>query len=55
MIKNIKDITDLETESEQGKLLLMGIAKIANLQKDKTPNAILQQIITMANFVFKSE
>lgn len=46
----ITDIRQIDTETEEGKLLMAAIAKIWNeIQTDKTPNEVLCQLNDFRN------
>jgi len=49
----IKNLEDIDMDSECGKLLLMGLAKITSeSQKNKTPQEVLDQLNALRNEVY---
>jgi hypothetical protein len=50
----IKTLNDINTSTEEGKLLLAALAKIsAESQTDKTPYQILDQVKVLAEKMYK--
>ena len=49
----IKEVHDIDTKTELGKLLLMAIAKITSTSEtDKTPDEVIGQLIKKRDEVF---
>jgi len=52
----IKNLEDIDMDSESGKLLLMGIAKITTeSQTNKTPSEVLDQLNALRDEVFGAQ
>lgn len=50
----MKDINEINTGTEEGKLLIASLAKISTeSQTDKTPDEILEQITKLKDEIYK--
>mgnify|MGYP001129284982 CR=1 FL=1 len=49
----MKDLNDINTETEEGKMLIAALAKITTeSQTDKTPYEVLEQITKLKDEIF---
>lgn len=49
----MKNIQDINTDIEEGKLLIAALAKITTeSQTDKTPNEVLQQVVKLKSDIY---
>lgn len=51
---NLKSISEINTDTVEGKLLIAAMAKISTeSQTDKEPDEILAQVQKLANYIYK--
>ena len=49
----MKNIQDINTDTEEGKLLIAALAKITTeSQTDKTPDEVLQQVVKLKSDIY---